>query len=366
MELVAEMLLENLQRHHSSTVQAVRIRPRFVRRLSRLRRASRLAMNGDRLLNRMFDYPRYLRRIRGDFDIFHLIDHSYSQLLHELPPGRAVVTCHDLGTFRCLLEPDSEPRSQGFRLMTQRILAGLRRAGRVACVSEATRTDLLRHGLVRPELAVVIPNGVGSVYSPVPESGAEREAARLLGPRGGGVIELLNVGSISSRKRIDVLLRAFAVVRDQRPSVRLIRAGGRLTAKQSELAQTLGVRDSIVELPFLTCQTLAAVYRRAALLLCPSDAEGFGLPLLEAMACGTPVIASDLAALREVGGDAVAYAPAGDASQWAATVIELLGEMCGHRARWALRRQVGITRAQKFSWRENAARTAELYRDLLA
>ena len=83
------------------------------------------------------------------------------------------------------------------------------------------------------------------------------------------------------------------------------------------------------------------------------------------MACGTPVVASELAALREVGGGAVTYAPVGDARYWTATVIELLHEMHEHRARWTLRRQAGVERAQKFSWRAYADRIAELYRNFL-
>jgi len=365
MDLVADMLLENLQRHHSSTLQAVRIRPRFVRRFSRFRATSRLADNADRLLNRMFDYPRYLRRVLNDFDLFHIIDHSYSHLVHELPPGRAVVTCHDLRTFRCLLEPDSEPRSRVFRMMTNRILTGLRKASRIACDSETTRTELLYHRLAGPQQAIVISNGVAPVYSPAPERYGDCEAARLLGP-GAGTIELLNVGSTARRKRIDVLLRVFAAVRDRFPGLRLIRVGGRLTARQADLAQALGVRQAIVELPFLDRQTLAAVYRRAAAVLCPSEAEGFGLPLLESMACGTPVVASDLGALREVGANAAQYTAVGDVRQWTTAILDLLGERRGDHKLLAKRRQACVDRAKNFSWQKSAARTVELYRHLLS
>jgi glycosyltransferase involved in cell wall biosynthesis len=364
MDLVGDMLLENLQRHHSSTLQAVRIRPRFVRRFSRFRATSRLADNADRLLNRMFDYPRYLRRVLNDFDLFHIIDHSYSHLVHELPPGRAAVTCHDLRTFRCLLKPDSEPRSRAFRMMTRRILTGLRQAFRIACVSETTRTELLHHRLAGPQQAVVIPNGVAPVYSSAPEIYGDLEAARLLGP-GAGTIELLNVGSTTPRKRIDILLRVFAAVRDRYPSLRLIRVGGRLTTRQADLAQALGIGRAIVELPFLHSQTLAAVYRRAAAVLCPSEAEGFGLPLLESMACGTPVVASDLGASREVGASAARYAAVGDVSQWTTAVLDLLGERYGTRELSAKRRQACLERAKNFSWQKSAALMVELYRDLL-
>jgi glycosyltransferase involved in cell wall biosynthesis len=365
MDLVGDMLTESLQRDHSSKLQVVKVRPRFVRRFSRLLTANRLAQNADRLLNRMLDYPRYLRRIQHDFDLFHIIDHSYSHLVHELPPGRAaMVTCHDLLTFRCLLEPNSEPRSRLFRMMTNRVLKGLRRALAIACVSESTRSELLRHRLVAPQRTTVICNGVASVYSPAPENYGDREAARLLGAA--GPIELLNVGGTAARKRIDVLLRVFAAARSKCHGLRLVRVGGSLTLEQAQLAEVLGVRHAIVELPFLDSHTLAAVYRRAAFLLCPSEAEGFGLPLLESMACGTPIVASEIAALREIGGAAAQYAAVGDVDDWIDIVLDLLREKHAHPKLWAKRRQSCIARAENFSWRKNAARTAELYQELLA
>src|SRR5262249_41384900 len=162
------------------------------------------------------------------FDLFHIIDHSYSHLAHLLPAGRVVVTCHDLQTFRCLLNPAREPRSWAFRLMTERILNGLQKADRISCDSEATRAELLPHQLVEPEQAVVIPNGVAPVYSSRPELCGDRAAAQLLGPAGAS-IELLNVGSTVPRKRIDILLCAFGAALKLRPNLRLVRVGGCLT-----------------------------------------------------------------------------------------------------------------------------------------
>jgi glycosyltransferase involved in cell wall biosynthesis len=364
MDLVAEMLLDNLRRHHFTGIRAERIRPGFVRRLSRKGRVNSLTFNADRVLNRMFDYPRYIRRIRNDFDLFHIMDHSYSQLVHELPPGRTAVTCHDLRTFRCLLEPQAERRSKLFRMMSHRILKGLQRAARVACDSQATAAELLRHRLVQPDRVAVIPNGVAPIYSPLPDPIADQQASRLLGAPDPGAIELLNVGSTISRKRIDVVLYVLAAAHRKCERTRLIRIGGRLTAAQYALASSLGISDSIVELPFLTSSTLAAVYRRAMLAIFPTEAEGFGLPLLEAMACGTSVLASDIPALREVGGDAVVYAPPGDLKQWIAATRTLMDEMRRPGLRWSWRRRAGIGRAQQFSWREHAGRCAALYHQL--
>ena len=106
--------------------------------------------------------------------------------------------------------------------------------------------------------------------------------------------DLLHVGSTIPRKRIDVLLEVVAAVRRAEPGARLLKAGGSLTAEQERLARSLGLADAVVTLPFLTRRTLAALYRRAAVVLQPSEAEGFGLPVAEALACGVPIVASDL------------------------------------------------------------------------
>src|SRR5262249_46580552 len=104
MDLFAEVLLR--QGAAAGPLRVERVCPPFRRRFTRLPVLGRrgIAFNADRLLNRFCDYPRQMRRQRSAFDFFHLCDHSYAQLLHELPPDRTGVFCHDLDTFRCLLE----------------------------------------------------------------------------------------------------------------------------------------------------------------------------------------------------------------------------------------------------------------------
>ena len=102
MDLVGEMLFEHLQRDHADSFAALRLSPPMRRRFTRIRSNGHF-FNADRLLNRFWDYRRSLRPQIEGFDLFHLVDHSYSQLLHHLPPDRTIITCHDLDTFRCLL-----------------------------------------------------------------------------------------------------------------------------------------------------------------------------------------------------------------------------------------------------------------------
>jgi glycosyltransferase involved in cell wall biosynthesis len=124
------------------------------------------------------------------------------------------------------------------------------------------------------------------------------------------------------------------------------------------------VADAIVVLPFVDRATLAAVYRRAALALLPSEREGFGLPLVEALACGTPVIASDIPVLREVGGDAASYCAVGETHAWRDEILHLLAERERVPAAWRRRQNAGLERAAEFSWSRYTDNVAALYRTL--
>ncbi len=322
MDLVGEMLCDNLQKNHAGSFKATRLAPHLRRRFTRGQTSAGRFFNADRFVNRFVDYPRVARSLRAEFDLFHVIDHSYGQLVHELPPERTIVTCHDLDTFQCLLEPEREPRSVFFRKMMSRTLSGFRRAALVTCPSEATRDQLVNYDLVAPERAVVVTNGVHPSCSPNANPQADREAERLLGADNGD-IEILHVGSTIPRKRVDVLLQVFAALRQEFPAARLIRVGGAFTREQEQLIDQLELASGIVVLPQLDREVLASVYRRATLVLLPSEREGFGLPLVEALACGTPVVASDLPVLREVAAAAASYAPVANVAAWAATVTEL-------------------------------------------
>lgn len=366
MDLVAEMIYTRLQANHSSQFQANRLCPPMQRRFTRLPGLQRqwTANNADRLLNRYWDYPRWLKRQRDDFDLFHVVDHSYGQLLHELPPERTVVTCHDLDTFRCLLEPESEPRPLWFRRMMQRTLDGFRRAACVICDSASTYEQVLHFELLPIERVKMIPIGIHPSCSLQADKNADTEATQLLGKTADSSF-LLHVGSTIPRKRIEALLQIFAAVRQSIPQIRLVRVGGPFTAEQNRLLHKLNLQDSVLVLPFLDRDVLASVYRCAALVLQPSEREGFGLPVAEAMACGTNVVASDIAVLREVGGEAASYCPVDGIAVWAETILALLAERKDRPDDWQQRNQRAIAQAAKFSWAEHVRKVVEVYEEVL-
>ena len=364
MDLVADSLIERLTKVHADEITPSRIVPPMRRRLTKNGTLTGKLFNADRFLNRFRDYPRALRELKDGHDLFHVVDHSYAHLVHELPAARTIVTCHDLDAFRCLLEPESERRSPVFKAMMRRVLTGMQKATRVTCDSLATRDAILAHNLLPAERLTVIPNGVHPAFSRAPDPDAEREVTRLLDPVDEQRIELLHVGSTIPRKRIDVLLKVFAAVRKEFPEARLVRVGGDFTPEQAALAEKLGLAASIVVMPRVDVEMLAEIYRRATLVLLPSEREGFGLPVIEALACGTPLVASDLPVLREVGADVVSYSPVADVAAWATAVTGLLCERRREPALWAKRQDEGVFQASRFTWRVYVEKTVAIYREV--
>ncbi len=365
MDLVAEMLLLNLKAPDLRVVDPTELRPVMVRRFSRLPFAPySIAETADRITNRVWDYPRWLESRRDEFDIFHIVDHSYANLVHVLPAKRTIVTCHDLDAFQGVL-PGSRGGTMVSRALAHRLLDGLQSAARVVCVSQAGRDQLLSYDVVDASRVTVIPNGVHPTCTHRPDPRADRELEELLGPSGPNALELLHVGSTIARKRIDVLLESVASLKRLWPNLRLIRVGDTFTPAQERQIDRLGLGGSVTVLPFVDRRVLAAVYRRATMLLQPSEREGFGLPVAEAMASGTPVVASRIPVLVEVGGPASTYCPVGDVRAWIAAISELLDQRASSSDDWHERCAASLAQARRFSWREHARRLTILYRDLL-
>jgi glycosyltransferase involved in cell wall biosynthesis len=351
MDLVADRLFDRLQEEHGSSLQVEVLRPD-------LRQRDGL----QRYVTRYWGYARWLRQHAPRFDVFHVIDHSYAHLVHELPAGRTVVTCHDTDAFMPLVD-HAVIKTRLPNVVTRRILSGMRKAAWITCGSAATRDELNRYGFADGSKLSVAHYGVESSMSPVPDPVADASIGKLIGVSNSDYLDLLHVGSCIPRKRIDLLLRIFRAVRDAEPRARLLKAGGRLTPEQQALARELGIDTHIVQLPFLETRVLAALYRRAAVVLVPSEREGFGLPVVEALAAGAPVVATDLPVFREIGGEVVRYAPLGLVPQWAAGVAQVLREQASPETRQQ-RRDAAVGHAAGFSWSAFAQVHADTYRQI--
>jgi glycosyltransferase involved in cell wall biosynthesis len=264
--------------------------------------------------------PLLLRRLRPA--LVHFV-HSFPLAL----PGRGVLTVQDL-SFERDASLMGRRETAIFKLVVPR---SARQARRVLAISQRTKDDLVELYGLPPEKVVVTP----LAYDPDFRPGPPRDDFLLL------------VGAVEQRK--NPLLAADAAAAVGR---RLVVVGPK---RDAALVEELCRRGADVR-GFVPKAELVRLYQRAAGLLFPTRYEGFGLPIAEAMACGTPVVASPDAAVREVGGDAVAYA---EPASFAETVARVLAEP----EVWS---RAGLERARLFSWAETARRTADVYRDALA
>ncbi|NTX37724.1 glycosyltransferase [Myxococcus sp. CA033] len=357
MDLVGEALVDGLEAFPGE-VSAQGLRPPLpavARRLPRLG-SRRAAFNVDRILTRFGLYPARALLARSRFDAFHIVDHSYAQLVHALPASRTGVFCYDLDAFRSVVEPHREARPAWFRLMARTQLRGLERAAIVFHNTQTIRDELLTHGVVDPARLVWAPLGTSPEYRVEAVPGDQSQ--QVLAPLEGRPY-LLHVGSAIPRKRLDVLFDVFAALRARHPDLRLVQQGGALNSAQREHVARLGIGDALFQPPFQQRSTLAGLYRNAKAVLITSEAEGFGLPLIEALACGVPVVASDLPVLREVGESTCLYCPVGDLSAWTETVDALL---TGRVSPPPLTRR--LARAACFTWTAHTRAILDAYQRL--
>lgn len=235
--------------------------------------------------------------------------------------------------------------------------AALRSAARVIAISGATRDDVLATYRVAPEKVAVVPLAADPVFCPQP-SAAVRTAAEGYGLPGEYVLYL---GSNKPHKNLVGLIRAWS--RIQPTALPLVIAGAwddRYPESRQE-ADALGMGDQVRFLGPVPDSDLPALYSGASLFVFPSEYEGFGLPVLEAMACGTPVVCSNESSLPEVAGEAALYVDPTDEESIAQGIGELLEDpdLCREL------RERGLARAKLFSWERMARETLGLYREVL-
>ncbi len=293
---------------------------------------------------RMIHYPFWARRHQSTVN--HIVDHSYGHLLFGMNAQRSVITIHDIAP---LLFPGHKFGLSGlaWRLSWQ----GAIRAKKIIAVSEFTRQQVIKQFGVNPARICLIPEGVESsfqVWNPDKLTFVQRKFS--LPDR-----FLLHVGGTHPRKNIEGLLKIVAGL-----NIPLVQAGGRPTEKQTRLMVELGIIKKVKFLGKVSDPDLIALYNLATALLFPSLYEGFGFPPLEAMACGTPVISSNLTSLPEIVGDAGLLVNPHNIQAFQDAVMRVLeNDELAH----FLRTQ-GLKRAKKFNWEATALQTSKVYESL--
>lgn len=288
----------------------------------------------------------FARRIRAArLDLFHALH-------YVLPFGLrtpAVVTVHDLIHLQFPFDGQSPLRYPAARFLIARALA---RGRAILTATDSARRDLEEFSPTHAAKIRTVPHGTGPAFHPEIPRG---EIDRALSAHGIEGDYALFVGGARPHKNLRRALEAFS--KAAIPGFSLVLAGPMPPDVVALAASHPGVRHvGVVE-----DGDLPALYSGAAFLLYPSLAEGFGLPVAEAMACGTPVIASDIPVLREVAGDAALFVDPRDTQALAGAMKRLRSDPAVRAELSAL----GLARARNFSWGDSAARTLEIYREAL-
>jgi glycosyltransferase involved in cell wall biosynthesis len=283
-------------------------------------------------------------------DVFH----APHYVVPFFPPRATVVTIHDL---MHLTRPEHATPAK--RLYAQWMVGrALRLSARVIAVSEATKKEILAFGPEWSGKVEIIPNGVEERFFLEGEekthaTRAIPAACSPLPPFKESCIYILFLGNDKPHKNLDGLLRAWPRVHAAHPALSLVLAGVEPGRTLPEGAKAVGwVPDG----------DLPALVAGARVLVQPSFAEGFGLPVIEAQAAGTPVACSDLPALREAAGDAAVFFDPHDVS----SIAEALGALLGDEEKKDFLRKRGRERAAQFTWEAVAAHTAGIYESVLS
>jgi glycosyltransferase involved in cell wall biosynthesis len=279
--------------------------------------------------------------------------HGAMNVLPRFLPCPSVVTIHDLAFLRW---PDQVP-ARRYRYLSSAVRAAATRAARIITVSECTKADVIELLGVDPERIAVTHLGVDARFRPPAPAALEAFRARH------GIARpfVLAVGNLEPRKNLAALLRAFARLAPEIPhDLVLVGAEGWLTGEIHATLAALRLGDRIRMTGFVADEDLPFWYGGADLFAFPSRYEGFGLPVIEAMACGAPVVTSNVSSLPEVAGDAAVLVDPNDDGAIAAGMRRVLTDATLADTL----RERGPQRAAIFTWEATALKTVAVYREV--
>lgn len=302
--------------------------------------------------NRHRRYPALLRPAPAD--IYHILDHSYAHLLSRLPPERTVVTCHDLMP----LMVDGYQRSPGGKLSQasfRHSIGHMKKARHIIADSAATKKAIVDILGLPGQSITVVPLGVDEIFlsSPNDTQGENQEGLKFI----------LQVGATAEpyKNTMNALKAFFLLLKGREGRIKLLKVGKPYTREQQMYIESHGIAAHLQYSGFVPRADLPRVYRKASVLLMPSLYEGFGLPVLEAMACGVPVVTSDRGSIPEVAGDAVLFIDPTDPENIAEGMEKVLTDKNKRSALIAK----GRLRAKDFTWERTARETVTVYQKII-
>ena len=316
---------------------------------------------------RLLKYPGLIRSHAGS--VFHILDHSHANLALSTPPDATVLTCHDIIPLLAAKGLVSMPHPALTRLTFPLRVMCMKRCRKIIAISESTKKTLIEVAGIPAEKIEVVYYGCNPAFGPEPtapgqtRSGERVEVLSRYGiPEGAKVI--LHVATATRYKNTPAILEALRILKETAGNnTWLLRVGADFFEDEALLVERLGVGDRIRHAGrVFDDRLLAACYRAADVFVFPSLWEGFGWPVLEAMACGTPVVVSNVASLPEVAGSAGLSVPPRDYRALAGALDSVLSNP-QERLRLSA---AAIEQAGRFSWEACARGTLAVYEQTAA
>jgi glycosyltransferase involved in cell wall biosynthesis len=319
-----------------------------------------LPIRAQKSYERFWHFPQQVQQQTAD--IFHIIDHSDAHIVRWLrKTGKPiVVTCHDLIN---IVYPDNLQDSVRLPIISDHLgrysIKSMEYADAIVAVSAETAKNIGKVLNIEPDRVTVIPNAVDSLFYPLPQADSQAFRYQLKVPS--DTFCLLNVGGNHPRKNLMGILKALKLIKQLGLSVQLWKISDDFTAEAKCFIQANDLADSIKYLGCLDKPTLIKAYSAADVLVAPSFHEGFGITLLEAMACGTPVITSNVSAMPEVVGGAGILVDPHDSQSIADAIYRLHDDPIYYQEL----RAKGLLRVQLFTWEKVAEQMTEVYEKLI-
>lgn len=302
---------------------------------------SRLPFVG-KYLTLWLNYPRIAKKKRADIN--HILDHSISHLIGSLEAEKTIITCHDLIGLEI---PGSTPFWKR-KIFWRNVIKNMLKARKIITVSQHTKNDILKYSSCKSNDIVVIYEGVSTKFRQIEKDKID-ERFKFRKPA------ILHVGHDNFYKNVEGLIKAIALLKKEALLVKV----GPISKRQSRLLKRLKI--DFVQFLDLSEEELIQIYNAGDLLVYPSRHEGFGFPVLEAMACGCPVICSNAGSLPEVASDAATMVSPDDIQGIAKAIERILASQ-------DLRQELierGFRQAKKFSWERTATETADVYKKII-
>lgn len=325
------------------------------------RRSSSLFVRVGKYYERFWRFPQLVKRQSAD--IFHIIEPAEAHIIYWLKNIRkpTIVTCHDLANF---YYADNLKNSVRLPFISKAVwvnaVKGMCQADHVISVSSMTAKDTTKILGIPPKNISVIPNAVDSQYRQMPKHEVTYLRKKYaISPE---KFCILNVGSSHPRKNISNILEAVYKLTCNDFPIHFLKVGSDFTLEQKEYISKHGLSNYISFINKPDKQSLVEIYNLADALVAPSLHEGFGITILEAMACGTPVITSNTSAMPEVAGDAAILVNPQDIQAIKAAIYHLYSDTAYYQKLI----QKGLERAELFTWEKSAEKIANVYEAAVA